>query len=1544
MTKNNNENNITYGISTLTPSNSVNISQNDITYIQSTPIWSNGVLNKIENLLNDSANILEQTNINDISVNSSIFNDVVDDSRVGAEQVLSVPIKICTLYDVVDKVLPFAPYVYKNYSVPLMTDDESTYCPTYSQINRSTELTVMLYQDKTYRYGRIFRFDGDSMSMPQLTMKKSGAKMNYANKNLVDIDDVDVVRKSYRIIVKTHNFSYKNDDNLKNGISMFINGCTLRTDLISNSEGSGIYVFETNLAAMPFEDMYLQCRYSYNNVDLFNEDIDMFYINNITDGGMVYTKDNFSYTISNKEMAERELFLFIGATVNNHYKSFEKIQIGKLLKSSDGNQPQDSQTIEDDVYIDIYARIKDRAIVGIGTDGYVNITDATYQSNGDMIIESPAYSIVYHTLYQNNAKLNLQIKSSDLAHRPYISYKFKNARTQQVIKDIKKINLSENENNIFSLNESVDPTDKYYLWVNTIETSVKKTIKLIFNGPYFDSQNASSVLSVTFYNKDGSATSAQGIVSYEYITTDEDNQLGCEVVFTINKKYVNSDIDNELFKDIQKGVILGWFYFNNQNISSPNMSFTYDVSTEAYTASQLFPLIVGGAEYKIYFTKQVEIKLLLQRNVKELQILDENGNNVFDDITPFSKEITLNNKFFKYTITYNNPDEFYNYLSYTIVRYPNDNPELKTTVNAYKDLPTTKDYNLSMSNLIDEHTYMINAELSRGYQKKTLTLKIDNSKVDTPFGISAVGVRLETVGITYTNVSTSGSIVTATYKIESGTAIQIVFNLGNDISSYESVTASGSCIDNFTSPPTVTALTFNATLNRQSYVFDTVLTNDSNAVDITLTPTKKTLYGFIIAQTNKRNVLLGGSAQSKICNVVNVYYYNEDESKYNLILSDNTDEEKYKPYYTLNTNYGVDHIKLKLVSQDRTVYPSFKYELYVVNASSKKDILEYLDDWTAYEENGNEIEFTNLKGKYPDFSNFRIDITSKYVGVPIIFGLQGLDEYTMKIYDKTTPSNSLIIGTESGEYDEEYASIFYKKYITTDGFRNEILLSFQYDNKANGYNYILYGNAEVNATYSSSGWIELHSEDYISLDPLNITSLTQTSATKSYMILFTPVHIKMRNIMFIGCGEDPDNFDNIIPASMDTYWYAKVISEYRLTSQDIVLIDYADEGYEDQNIDWSMYIEYDSNIIYSVISGGGCENLIKFKNLKNYSDVVWSTINSPIGDSHIYTNQSVEDNTDEKTLHMVRFNDAYDGTSCMLQGNIGVVLKLSVDVSNLTWSYGESNEEAQRIVYFGIFEYKKNSTSDWPAQEEHEIIANDINDITFTSSVWDINDLNLNFTKLSSAVNGRWYELIIEPSEDITSSTNSNSVLYIHYLDYKIGINMSHAVAKIVSYKFIYHNKAKVSDINTSDLMIIGDKYIWVEDGNDISGVSQDIGEGSNVNTAFDTAFGTGLTINDIYSVNTNYYTPGGSEGIFTTSAPRAYTYNGSYLIGKSMEYEKRYYLWFRRVTQTPNTWQKSQFYIDFKDWSYFHLYKISLTFIIHEKANVIPTTSPTLT
>ena len=61
----------------------------------------------------------------------------------------------------------------------------------------------------------------------------------------------------------------------------------------------------------------------------------MFYLN-ITNGNTAYVKDNFSYTISNKNMTKRELFLFIGAKVNDYYKSYEKIQIGKLLKGSDG--------------------------------------------------------------------------------------------------------------------------------------------------------------------------------------------------------------------------------------------------------------------------------------------------------------------------------------------------------------------------------------------------------------------------------------------------------------------------------------------------------------------------------------------------------------------------------------------------------------------------------------------------------------------------------------------------------------------------------------------------------------------------------------------------------------------------------------------------------------------------------------------------------------------------------------------------------------------------------------------------------------------------------------------------------------------------------------------------------------------------------------------------------------------------------------------------------------------------------------------------------
>ena len=205
------------------------------------------------------------------------------------------------------------------------------------------------------------------------------------------------------------------------------------------------------------------------------------------------------------------------------------------------------------------------------------------------------------------------------------------------------------------------------------------------------------------------------------------------------------------------------------------MSFTYDSSKSAYTASHLFPLF-DGAEYKIYFTKKPEIHLSLKRNAKELLLLDENVNNVFGDDTVMEISPILENRFFKYTITYKDPLKVYNYLSYTIVRFPTGNTELITTISDYKDLPTrkddtTKDYNLQMSNLLDGHTYMINFDLSRGYQKKTLTLKIDNSNIDVPFDISVVDVRLENIGIKHESVSTDGSIVTATYDIESGTAI-----------------------------------------------------------------------------------------------------------------------------------------------------------------------------------------------------------------------------------------------------------------------------------------------------------------------------------------------------------------------------------------------------------------------------------------------------------------------------------------------------------------------------------------------------------------------------------------------------------------------------------------------------------------------------------------------------------------------------------------------------------------------------------------------------
>ena len=46
---------------------------------------------------------------------------------------------------------------------------------------------------------------------------------------------------------------------------------------------------------------------------------------------------------------------------------------------------------------------------------------------------------------------------------------------------------------------------------------------------------------------------------------------------------------------------------------------------------------------------------------------------------------------------------------------------------------------------------------------------------------------------------------------------------------------------------------------------------------------------------------------------------------------------------------------------------------------------------------------------------------------------------------------------------------------------------------------------------------------------------------------------------------------------------------------------------------------------------------------------------------------------------------------------------------------------------------------------------------------------------------------------------------------------MSHTEHKIINYSFMYNKSAVVSSTNTSDLMVKGDKYIWVEDGNNIS-------------------------------------------------------------------------------------------------------------------------------
>ena len=164
---------------------------------------------------------------------------------------------------------------------------------------------------------------------------------------------------------------------------------------------------------------------------------------------------------------------------------------------------------------------------------------------------------------------------------------------------------------------------------------------------------------------------------------------------------------------------------------------------------------------------------------------------------------------------------------------------------------------------------------------------------------------------------------------------------------------------------------------------------------------------------------------------------------------------------------------------------------------------------------------------------------------------------------------------------------------------------------------------------------------------------------------------------------------------------------------------------------------------------------------------------------------------------------------------------------------------------------------------------------------------------------------------------------------------------KIFNYIFMYNKYAVIQNTNTSfdrrQLLYNGDRYIWVENGNDISGIAQDVNDESNHNTAF----GLGLSPSDLYAWNSNYYTPSGSMGIQTTDTPYAYTYNNGVFIGKAMEYGKKYYLWFRPMTQTPKTWHKSQFYIDFKQWPYTS--GTTLTFIIYESENVIPTTSTTL-
>ena len=94
--------------------------------------------------------------------------------------------------------------------------DEANRCPTFQELNFSDKTAVTLYKQGEKENGKTFYFNGQPTQMPKLFIKKEDAAFNidgnpstsdYANKNLVCLDDVKTVYTPKIITMVFHDMS-----------------------------------------------------------------------------------------------------------------------------------------------------------------------------------------------------------------------------------------------------------------------------------------------------------------------------------------------------------------------------------------------------------------------------------------------------------------------------------------------------------------------------------------------------------------------------------------------------------------------------------------------------------------------------------------------------------------------------------------------------------------------------------------------------------------------------------------------------------------------------------------------------------------------------------------------------------------------------------------------------------------------------------------------------------------------------------------------------------------------------------------------------------------------------------------------------------------------------------------------------------------------------------------------------------------------------------------------------------------------------------------